>query len=217
LFQSNKKRTRASAGLRGRVLIAVFYGLGTLAGIALFVLSFPAGVFNFVPILFYRGLLLLPFAAVLHAALMIVALTLVRQYARRFSRAHLVTVVTAACLVNATFFALVPVNLDRSISVFLLAWMDERAGRPQTKADLEHAFQEIYVSQYRAMDRRLSEQMASGNVVATPDGYRITDQGHTFVAIGKVVGSLFSVDSRFLAPPERIAESEDARREGTTR
>jgi hypothetical protein len=101
---------------------------------------------------------------------------------------------------NLTFFVLIPVNLDRSISVFLLAWMEDHRGAPQTKADLRQAFQQIYVEADGAIDRRIVEQLVSGNIAPSGGGYALTERGSRFVAVAREIGLLFSTDQRFLHP-----------------
>ena len=86
------------------------------------------------------------------------------------------------------------------MSVFLLSWMEDHRGTPQTKADLQQAFQEIYVEADGAIDRRISEQQASGNIVPSGIGYVLTGRGSHFVTIAREIGLLFSTDQRFLHP-----------------
>jgi hypothetical protein len=115
------------------------------------------------------------------------------------SRANLVSVVAVSAMLNLTFFTLVPVNLDRSISVFLLAWMGHNK-TAMTRADIENVFQQVYVKRYGAIDRRISEQLSTGNIKRTPAGFVLTQRGRIFNIFAKIVGSIFSVDPRFLNP-----------------
>ena len=85
--------------------------------------------------------------------------------------------------------------------------MNERGEMPAAEGDLERAFERIYIERYRAIDRRIAEQLASGNIVATPEGFRLTERGQAFVALARFVGGIFSVDMRFLYPPREVAET----------
>jgi hypothetical protein len=198
----------ATVGVRlGPAFAAVlFHALGVLLGVAMFVAAFPAGVLGSIGILFYRGLAVLLLVTAAHAVLMALLLRALRRGRRRRRVApgpgHLVPVVVLAAALNLAFFVLVPVNLDRAISVFLLAWMDRHgAAATVPRPALEEAFAQIYIERYAAIDRRIAEQLASGNIVATPEGYRLTARGRAFVAFARFVGAIFSVDTRFLYPP----------------
>lgn len=180
-----------------------FYLLGILCGLALFLLAFPAGVLSSIGILFYRGLAVLVLVTVVHAVLLVLVLRWWRS--RRGSAAtgglHAAPVVAVAAALNLAFFVLVPVNLDRAISVFLLSWMERQAGAAVARPELERAFHDTYIEGYRAIDRRIAEQLASGNIVATPEGFRLTGRGEAFVGFARAVGAIFGVDPRFLYPP----------------
>ena len=187
--------------------LGLFYGIGIGVGVALFVLFFLAHGLSFIHIFFYRGLAIIATACLLHAVMMTFAL---RWFsARRISPANVVSVVAMAAMLNLTFFTLVPVNLDRSISVFLLAWMDKNDDRPMSRADLRDVFQTVYVTRYAAIERRINEQVASGNIELLPRGYALTGRGRLFNRFARAVGIVFSVDPRFLDPRcaagERVA------------
>jgi hypothetical protein len=180
-----------------------FYALGIPCGLALFLLAFPAGLLASIGILFYRGLAVLVIVTVVHALLLLLALRwLKRNRAMAGTGAmHVAPVVAVAAALNLAFFVLVPVNLDRAISVFLLSWMERQAGAAVARPELERAFHDTYIEGYRAIDRRIAEQLASGNIVASPEGFRLTGRGEAFVGFARAVGAIFGVDPRFLYPP----------------
>ena len=186
-----------TARSRGLLTLVGFYLVGSVIGVGIFVLGFISKGFSFIPIFFYRGLVIIAAAAVLHAVIM--ALVLRRIGTGRLSPANLVSVVAMSAMLNLTFFTLVPVNLDRSISVFLLAWMGN-TDAPMTDADLQDVFQTVYVGRYQAIDRRVKEQLASGNIKITSRGFVLTERGRMFDRFAKTVGLVFSVDPRFLDP-----------------
>ena len=197
-------RVRAAAASLHREAV-LFFGLftiGILAGILIFLLCSLFGVLSSIHILFFRGLLLIVIAMFAHAFLLGMALSWVRRRGLSSSVGvpYLLPIVLVSAALNFGFFVLVPVNLDRSISVFLLAWMEDHHGTLQTKADLQDAFERIYIDLDGALDRRIAEQLASGNIVRRGNGYVLTQQGSQFVSIARSVGLLFSTDQRFLHP-----------------
>ena len=50
------------------------------------------------------------------------------------------------------------------------------------------------------MDKRLAEQVTSGDLIRTGDRYRISDQGRLLMAFYKVIAVLFGLDTRNVAP-----------------
>jgi hypothetical protein len=197
-------------------ILLLLYALGIFVGFGLYIAGFFYGALLEVPILFYRGLALIPATGIVQAILLLLGLRWVQRGRRLlwFSGANILLVVLVSGVLNFAVFVLLPVNIDRSISVFLLAWMDERQTTPSTKADLEHAFQDIYVDQYGAIDRRIAEQLASGNIEPTQNGFQLTSRGRAVVATTRFLGDLFSTDQRFLHPPlqatERSADTKPA-------
>jgi len=61
------------------------------------------------------------------------------------------------------------------------------------------------------MDRRVAEQLASGNIEKTPEGFRLTEWGLAFVTFARAVDAIFSVDQRFLYPPREITSARQTR------
>lgn len=175
-----------------------FYCIGIALGVLIFVMGFVTKSFSSVGIFFYRGLVIVAAAAAIHSIVM--AFALLRLGAERLSPANLVSVVALSAMLNLTFFTLVPVNLDRSISVFLLAWMGNSEARPMDRADLHRVFETVYVTRYDAIDRRINEQIVSGNIRNGSHGFVLTARGQLFNRFARTVGTVFSVDPRFLDP-----------------
>lgn len=155
-----------------------------------------------ITILFYLGLAMLPVTEVVLALFLTLGLHWAHRRRRLlwFGRANILVVVLMSAVLNFSVFVLVPVNIDRSISVFLLSWMDEQQNNSATRSELDQAFQDIYIERYRAIDRRIAEQLASGNIEVTPGGLQLTPRGRTTVAALRFFGDLFSTDQRFLHP-----------------
>jgi hypothetical protein len=176
----------------------------TLFGFAIFVLLFWAGAGSSITILFYRGVLLAFVAAVVTG---IVAAWLARH---SDDRSLAVAGASVSLAFNICFLVLLPVTIDRSISVYLLSTIERQQDGVAPQA-LQSAFVDDYVVKMDAVDRRIDEQRRSGNLVVTPDGkVQLTDQGRRFIAFSRVVGRLFGADQRFLegsADPKKPARA----------
>jgi hypothetical protein len=101
---------------------------------------------------------------------------------------------------NVSVLTVVPVTIDRSISIFLLGHMDENSGRALSVAELDDTFRRIYLTDLAQIDRRMLEQKATGHVEQHGEGWRITAQGRAFVATAKTLGAMFDVDTKLLTP-----------------
>lgn len=176
--------------LRQLLLLAVL----TLFGFALFVLFFWARVGGSMTILFYRGVVLAVAAAVL------VGLAAIWP-ARRTGDSSLPIAAAALSLsFNICFLVLLPVTVDRSVSVYLLSTIERGQDSGMTSAKLQRAFIDGYVVRMGAIDRRLDEQRKSGNIAVSPDGkVRLTRQGERFMGLSRLVARLFGTDPRFVS------------------
>lgn len=177
----------------------------TVLGFAIYVLLFWAGVGSAMTILFYRGVALAIIAAV---AVGLVAL----WPARRKSDSSLPIAAAALSLsFNICFLVLLPVTVDRSVSVYLLSTIEQRQDAGMTPDELQRAFIDGYVVKMGAIDRRIAEQRTSGNITVDASGkVRLTSQGEHFMAFSRLVARLFGTDPRFVSggtPPARHREA----------
>jgi hypothetical protein len=179
-----------------------FYLLAAPIGLAVFVGAFAANVFSSDEVLFFRGLKLVALAAVLQFLLTLPLRRLLNRWsgAEPISIHHQIAAISLAIGLNMTFLIVVPVTLDRSVSVFVLGVMNEQPTESFTADRLETVFDTVYVRKYGAMDRRIREQLRSGNIAPSGDGYRITAAGRAFIAFSGFVAKVFHLDPRFIAP-----------------
>ena len=163
----------------------------TLVGFAVYVLLFWAGVGSSMTILFYRGV-------ALAVAVAVVTGLIALWPARRTGDTSLPLAAAALSLsFNICFLVLLPVTVDRSVSVYLLSTIERR---PMSSPELQRAFIDGYVVKMSAIDRRIDEQRRSGNVAVAPDGkVRLTSQGERFMSFSRLDARLFGTDPRFVS------------------
>ena len=166
----------------------------TIAGLAIYVLLFWAGVASSISILFYRGIALAMVAALVTG---IIAM----WPARRTSDSSLPIAAAALSLsFNICFLVLLPVTVDRSVSVYLLSTIEQRQHSGVTSAQLERSFVDGYVVRMGAIDRRIDEQRKSGNVTVDAGGkVHLTRQGERFMSFSRLIARLFGTDPRFVS------------------
>lgn len=183
------------------VKILVIYALGAPISLLLFILGFKVGLFSSDPIIFYRGLKIL----LLTSLVQWLSLTCVIVYLfkKQISFANAFASTMAGLALCATFLIVVPVSLDRSVSVFLLGYMNN-VGHPVSADELENVLVSKYIKEYKSVDRRMIEQITSGNISKNSEGYYVlTEQGANFVLVSKKIANYFSVDEKFLNPKIR--------------
>ncbi|MBJ7445849.1 MAG: hypothetical protein JHD32_16435, partial [Sphingobium sp.] len=101
-----------------------------------------------------------------------------------------------------SFLIVFPVTFDRSITMFLLARIERQDGQ-LTPPMLEKLFVREYLGDLHQIDRRMSEQTLSGNIVQHDDGrIALTPQGRRLLSSARRIGSWFAADPRFVTAPQ---------------
>lgn len=170
----------------------------TLFGFAAYLLLFWANAGASITILFYRGVALAIAAALLTA---LPALWLAR---RTNDRSLPIAAAALSASFNICFLVLLPVTVDRSVTVYLLSTVEQRQSNGIDAGGLQRAFVEGYVDKMGAVDRRIDEQRRSGNIAVGADGrLHLTAQGRCFMSLSRIVARLFRTDPRFVGAPAK--------------
>lgn len=93
---------------------------------------------------------------------------------------------------NMTFFTLIPVAVDRSISVYLLRYMGNTQ-TAKTESEITNFFIENYFIKNRAMEKRFTEQIVSGNMTKEGDNLIITEQGRLVISFYDMITRAFDL------------------------
>jgi hypothetical protein len=154
-----------------------------------------------ISILFYRGLVLIAVGEVFCFAVLLLA--------RRKWPVWKVRDAVSACAfaggIAVCLLIVLPVTIDRSISVFMLTQMAAQPDHTFTPSELRTLFVDVYVERYGQVERRLEEQDVSRNVSHTANGFRITPQGIAFVRFARLLAIVFQTDRRFVTPAASAA------------
>ena len=183
--------------------LAVLYVSACLLGFGLLVGAFRIGILSELDILFYRGLVLIVVATILTFVLMGVAVRRLKAPDLGLRDAFAAAVLSLS--LNLSFLVVVPVTVDRSISIFLLGAMAARGADPLTPEAASTLFKTVYVDDYRQIERRLHEQTVSGNLVKVGDGYRISRRGLFVVEMARTTAWLFDSHAGLASPPADVA------------
>lgn len=169
----------------------------TVPGVALFFALFALGLLaDSQPILMYRGLYLAAAAATLQIAILSLFWRAHRYH--KSAKSPLVLAAGALALAfNVAFLIVIPVTVDRSVTVFLLGQLAS-SPKGMNESELRTALVERYVDSYAAVDRRMREQRLSGNVSLDGELYKLTAQGEEFIRFSRAIGAIFGADLRYV-------------------
>jgi hypothetical protein len=174
---------------------AVFAG-ACLFGFIMLVGLFKSGFLaTQIDIMFYRGVVLCGLAA-------IITIGACGYVGGRLGFANPRDAIAAGMLslgLNLSFLVIAPVTVDRSVSVFILGYMDAAPDRVMSVDNIRDAFSDRYLGAFKQIERRMVEQTVSGNVVAQDGGFVLTDRGRGFIRTAKFIAWMFDADPRFVA------------------
>lgn len=175
------------------------YALIYIVFSVIFVLLFHTGILAGMGVLMYRGIVFIIITGILSA----VAMAVVKKFWDFVTIRDIIMVFVIFCCVNMVLFTLIPVTVERSVSVFTLSYMDENSDKSFTKEDVQEIFTSKYVVDYGAFDKRFDEQIVTGTLVDNGDGtYSITDSGRRVVSMFRMVADWFNTDKRLVYPNE---------------
>ncbi|MCR5727771.1 MAG: hypothetical protein K6G24_09930 [Lachnospiraceae bacterium] len=182
----------------------IFYTLLVYA--ALYIISFGLLVlFIRLPILkgmkvlMYRGIVMIVLSGILASGLLV----LFKKWRKVnwLSAKDAVLVFILTCSINMVFFTLIPVTVERSVSVFMLSYMDTYPDRTYTEEEVAEIFVDKYVNEYGAFEKRFDEQLTTGSIEQNADGtYSITSKGKFIVKMFRLISGMFDTDERLVYP-----------------
>ena len=126
----------------------------------IFVALFHTPLLKGMEVLMYRGIVFIIITGILSA----VTMAVVRHFWNFVSIRDIIMVFVIFCCVNMVLFTLIPVTVERSVSVFMLSYMDENSDRSFTEDDVQQIFTDKYVKDYGAFEKRFEEQIATGTL-----------------------------------------------------
>jgi len=193
-------RAGKGSGNTGNVLLLI--GLYTLIFIvctAGFIGLFHTSLFADMEVLMYRGVIFLIIAGIVSAIIM----GIFRLFWGFVTIRDIIMMFTIFCCVNMVFLTLVPVTVERSVSVFMLSYMQENKDQTFTEESVGEVFTSKYVEDYGAFEKRFDEQVVTGTIVQNPDGtYSITPKGEFVVEAFRMIAEWFDTDRRLVYPNE---------------
>lgn len=170
-----------------------------LISTALFVGLFHTPFLKNMDVLMYRGTVFVFVSGMFAALLMVICMRILPSGFITFK--DIILLFCGCCCVNMVFFTLIPVTVERSVSVFMLSYMDENDTIDLTEDDICKIFVDKYVNEYGAFKKRFHEQIVTGSIRQNKDGsYSITERGKWIVEMFRTVSEWFCTDERLVKP-----------------
>jgi hypothetical protein len=184
--------------LKDIIKLIMVYVLLFIAGSGMYVLGIRSGIFDGITIFFYRGIFAIIVAGLVIAGIMIVLKA--TKMRKIITIRDILLLFCVFCCIQVVIFTHLPVTADRSVSVFMLGYMNQKNGEC-TKQELEDVFIEKYVYEYKAFDKRLFEQIYTGTIEEKGDGeYILTDSGKRIINLYEVAADWFKIDKKLISP-----------------
>ena len=166
----------------------------------MFVGLFHTGILASMNVLMYRGIVFIILTGAVAALLIFLVSRKVKSLGMDIK--DVLLMFCGFCCVNMVLFTLIPVTVERSVSVFMLSYMQENEGEAYTQEEMSEIFIDRYVYDFGAFEKRFNEQIVSGNIEETEEGYVITDSGKMIVKMFRTVAEWFDTDRRIVYPME---------------
>lgn len=157
-----------------------FYLASFLYGSILLLVIINSNLLDFIYVFYYKMVV----GLLLTCIVFLITLKLLFSYNKfkvRFTYKDFLISFLLLFFVHFSFISVVIISLDRSISVLLLSYMSDHKDYIFEKKDLEKIYIDIYFTKYDPINRRIKEQLSSGNFEEIKKGYKITDRGLTLV------------------------------------
>jgi hypothetical protein len=168
--------------------LLLLYFVSFIIGTVIFVDLFHTVLFSGIDIFFYRGIALLCVASVFIGSTLFVVRKLIPGV---IALKDIYIIILTLVSVNLLFFTHVPVTGERSISVFLLRYMNTKT--VVTKEDLRQVFLQQYIGSEDNIQKRIHEQLVTGDIVQQGKGYILTSRGKLLMKMYGVVAGLFGI------------------------
>lgn len=182
------------------VLSLVTYGIIITLASIIFVILFHTPLFRNINVLFYRGVILLLISSFIAVGFMLIAKKIFRQM--QFDAKDCVVIFCLFFGITLSWFVLIPVTVERSISVYMLSYMDQNDTTSLTADEFSDIFYNNYIINYGAFDKRFAEQITSGTIEESGDGngYIITENGRFIVKLFRLCAEIFDTEKWLVYP-----------------
>lgn len=186
--------------IRTLLVYLLSFLFGTVVFIALFQIDFLSSCMK---VFFYKGLAYLAIASLLAVAS---SFFFAKAVAVAADFKDYLVVFSLFSGITLGWFILIPVTTERSISVYMLSYIDS-LDKPIGKEEFERIFFDDYIVRHGSFTKRFAEQLETGSIEQEGEKYRMTERGHQIVKMFRTASSLFNTED-WIVNPQRNSSSE---------
>jgi hypothetical protein len=99
---------------------------------------------------------------------------------------------------NHAFNGLVPFNTSRSVSTMIVGYLSHNRDSSMTEEEVEKYVYRLYFDKEKAVQRRLDEQVAIGNIEKVEGRYRITAKGLMTAEVMGRISALYNPRENYM-------------------
>lgn len=182
------------------ILTTVVYALVMIISTLFFILLFHTPILKKLNVFFYRGCFFLVLSSIFAVVCILICKKVFSKLELEIKDAFVIFFLFFGFTLG--WFVLIPVTVERSISVYMLSYMDQNDKQGITSDEFGDIFYQNYITDYGAFDKRFDEQITSGNIekLKDGDGYVITDSGRNIVGLFRICANLFDTDKWLVYP-----------------
>ena len=179
------------------ILFFIYFSF-LLIGTVCFILSFWINIFNTLDVLFFRSLILLIIVCLIIAILLLFAKKKSNILKDIITYRDILLICILLFSFNDIMYGTIPFNVSRSNSIILVSYLYEHKGSPKTEEEITSFIIKKYFYDYKAISKRLQEQIASGNIQKVNNGYMLTKRGEIIVETFGFIADLYNVKNNFI-------------------
>jgi len=193
------------SNIKQLALTATTYAIVIILSTVLFIALFHMPLLKGLDVFFYRGCIFLVIASIAAVGMILLAAKIFPKLELDAKDAFAVFFMFFGLTLG--WFTLLPVTVERSISVFMLSYMDQNDQSGITSDDFGNIFYQKYIKDFGAFEKRFHEQDISGNIQKASDenGYVITDNGRFIVTLFRICSDLFDTEQWLVYPNDYIS------------
>ena len=121
---------------------------------------------------------------------------LIKKSILKFDIKDCIIIALLCFFVNVFFFGMVPVTIERSISVFMINEMHKNG--MSSKDEITENFVNKYVYEYDAFGKRLEEQTEINTIDEMNGQYDLSNKGKFMLNCFKVIDKIYGINSNLL-------------------
>ena len=183
--------------LKNFMMLLFVYFSFIFIGTVFFILSFWINIFSSFDILFFRSFILMIIVCLIIAFLLLFVKKKINILKDIITYRDILLICILFFFLNYFFYG-IPFNVSRSNSIILVSFLYEHKGSPKTEEEITSFVINKYFYEYKAVSKRLQEQIASGNIQKVDNGYILTKRGEIVVKIFEFITDLYNEKNNFI-------------------